>query len=225
MRNVNQQVTLSMSMSPEAPDEFLIFPLGQVTGTGMEPFTVDESSVASVKLSHLAKGTDTVIDYEHQTLTGEVAPAAGWIKDFFLKGNGLACRVDWAEKAKEFIRNREYRYFSPVVGLDKDRHLVSIQSIALTNLPKGNNLTPLVMKGIDTASMENLKQQITETDREVMRQMGISEEDFLKYLKQAESTMAETEAMRQAHGITELDLEVMHRIGISEADFLKYSNR
>ena len=212
---LDQQVTLIMGISPGAPEEFVIFPLGQVTGSGMEPFTVDTGSIESVKAAHQAKGTDTVIDYEHQTLTGQVAPAAGWVKDFYLTGSGLACRVDWTDKAKEYIKNKEYRYFSPVVNLDKDRRLVSIQSIALTNLPKGHDLAPLVMKGIE-ASMETIP-QITETDREVMRRMGISEADFLKYSKPAGAI-----AMKQ--GISETDYEVMRQMGISESDFLKYSN-
>jgi phage I-like protein len=224
MGSVNQQITVIMGINPGAPDEFVIFPLGQVTGTCMEPFTVNKFSVESIRANHRTKGADTVIDYEHQTLTGGVAPAAGWIKDFYLKDNGLACRADWTEKAKEFLKNREYRYFSPVVGLDKDRNLVSIQSVALTNLPRGNNLAPLVMKGIETQHMENLKQQITETDREVMKRMGISEEEFLKYSNQAGAAPAGTIAMRQQAGITETDLEVMKSMGISEEDFLKYSN-
>jgi phage I-like protein len=215
----DQILTLIMGLSPGAPDEFVIFSLGQVTGTDMEPFTVDYGSIESVKAAHQAKGNDTVIDYEHQTLTGQVAPAAGWVKDFYLKGGGLACRVDWTDRAKEYIKNKEYRYFSPVVNLDKNRRLVSIQSIALTNLPKGHDLTPLAMKGIE-AHIETI-QQITETDRVVMKQMGISEEDFLKYSKPTGVTAMKQTGSQQ--GITETDREVMQRMGISESDFLKYS--
>ncbi|MEW6378603.1 MAG: phage protease [bacterium] len=151
-------ITITMEASPSAPSEFLIFPLGQVTGIGMEPFTVDEASIESVRAAHRAKGVDTVIDYEHQTLTGGIAPAAGWIKEFFFDGTGLACRVDWTEPAREMIKNRQYRYYSPVVGLDKTRRLVAIQSMALTNLPRGNNLVPLVMKALD--SQTNVKEEI-----------------------------------------------------------------
>ncbi|MEW5803732.1 MAG: phage protease [bacterium] len=158
MSGEHEYFTVIMDASPEAPGEFLIFPFGTVTGTGMEPFTVDAASIESVRADHQAKGRDGVIDYEHQTLTGGIAPAAGWIKGFFNNGSGLACRVDWTEKAKEFIKNREYRYFSPVVGLDKKRHLVNIQSIALTNLPKGHNLTPLVMKALEAQSSASSNQ-------------------------------------------------------------------
>ena len=83
MKNIvemkEQTLTLIMGINPGAPDEFIIFSLGQVTGSDMEPFTVTEKSVASVKAAHQAKGNDTVIDYEHQTLTGGIAPAAGWV--------------------------------------------------------------------------------------------------------------------------------------------------
>lgn len=179
-KDQSETITLVMGINSGAPEEFVIFPLGQVTGSGMEPFTVDERSVESVRAFHQSKGVDTVIDYEHQTLTGEVAPAAGWVKDFFQGSGGLACKVDWTDRAKEFIKNREYRYFSPVVGLDKNRNLVSIQSIALTNLPRGHNLTPLVMKALEanTSKGGDASPGMEETEtmlKEILKLLGLPE--------------------------------------------------
>lgn len=167
-------ITLTMGLNDGAPEEFLIFPLGQITGASMEPFTVDNGSIESVQTVHKMKGTDTIIDYEHQTLTGGVAPAAGWVRDYFNNGQGLACKVTWTGRASEFIKNREYRYFSPVAGLDQNRRLIAIQSIALTNLPRGYNLTPLVMKTIEPLS--NNHQESNMDKKKILELMGLPSE-------------------------------------------------
>lgn len=41
------------------------------------------------------------------------AKAAGWIKQLFLKGAELWAKVDFTDKAKEFIKNKEFKYISP----------------------------------------------------------------------------------------------------------------
>ena len=47
-----------MDTHPAVLSEFLIFPLGTVTGSGMEPFTVDEAGIESAQAHHRAKGVD-----------------------------------------------------------------------------------------------------------------------------------------------------------------------
>ena len=87
-----------------------------------------------------------VIDYEHQTMMGIEAPAAGWVKELVTKDDGLWARVDWTQNAYDRIMNREYRYISPVVELDENRNLTALLNVALTNYPAINNLDPLTLK-------------------------------------------------------------------------------
>lgn len=71
------------------------------------------------------------IDYEHQTLKDMQAPAAGWVKDITLKSDGIYGAVDWTERAAEYLKNREYKYISPVVTLrnaDKKGRWPSLRS-------------------------------------------------------------------------------------------------
>ncbi len=138
-----------MSLESLAPETFVIFPLGKVTGEGIESFTVDEESIRQVQDEHQRKGIDLVVDYEHQSLGGGVAPAAGWITGFFKEGNALACSVKWTERAKTYITGKEYRYFSPVAKITESGRLAGFQSMALTNLPVGHNLQPLVSMKIN----------------------------------------------------------------------------
>jgi phage I-like protein len=131
-----------------APGEFQVLPFGKVEIEGEEDAFVDEESMDYTIAEFERRGNDMVIDYEHQTLTGKEAPAAGWIRKFVKKGQeGLWVVVEWTEKAREYLTKKEYRYFSPVFWVRKaDRKIVSIENVALTNFPKINNLHPITAK-------------------------------------------------------------------------------
>ncbi|MEE6538225.1 phage protease, partial [Campylobacter jejuni] len=46
------------------------------------------------------KGFD--IDYEHQSLKNEKAPAAGWIKELYLENDALMAKAEFNEEAKKY---------------------------------------------------------------------------------------------------------------------------
>lgn len=131
-----------------APAEFQVLPEGKIEIEGMDPAFLDEAAAVVVIAAFKARGNDMVIDYEHQTLEDGQAPAAGWIKNLIWKGKeGLWAAVEWTKKAKEYLENKEYRYFSPVMLVGaKDGRVVRLVNIALTNSPKINNLQPIVAK-------------------------------------------------------------------------------
>jgi len=94
-----------------------------------------------------ARGVDLVIDYEHQSLQGERAPAAGWIKELEARGDGLYARVDWTQQARDYLEKKEYRYFSPVLRLAPEpRRPVALMHMGLTNVPAIKHLPPLVAR-------------------------------------------------------------------------------
>jgi phage I-like protein len=131
-----------------APAEFQVLPEGKIEIEGMDPAFLNETAAAGVIAAFKARGNDMVVDYEHQTLADGQAPAAGWIKDLIWKGKeGLWAAVEWTKKAKEYLENREYRYFSPVMLVGaKDGRVVRLVNLALTNSPKINCLQPIVAK-------------------------------------------------------------------------------
>ena len=53
--------------------------------------------------------------------------------------------MQWTDRAKEYLRNREYRYLSPVVLVRKnDGRAVQLLGAALTNLPAIDGMAPVV---------------------------------------------------------------------------------
>jgi len=131
-----------------APEEFQLFPYGRIELEGEDDALVDEASMDTIVADFERRGNDMVIDYEHQTLKDVQAPAAGWVKKITNRGkDGLWGAVEWTKQAKEYLENREYRYFSPVFWVaDKGRKVVKIEHVALTNYPKVNNLKPVMAK-------------------------------------------------------------------------------
>lgn len=98
---------------------------------------------------------DIVIDYEHQTLKGGEAPAAGWMQDFstIMRDGKKVLRAKlrtWTDKAKQYIANKEYRYISPVFALNavdkKSGNKVAclLYNAALTNEPFFDELQPII---------------------------------------------------------------------------------
>lgn len=120
-----------------------LLPLGLVHSTKGD-FLVDDESFRLIRCKFMERQLQIPIDYEHQTLKDMQAPAAGWVKDIVLKSDGIYGAVDWTERAAEYLKNREYKYISPVVTLrSTDKKAVGLHSAALTNTPSIDAMTPI----------------------------------------------------------------------------------
>lgn len=97
-----------------------------------------------------------VIDYEHASEKPEVAagqpiPAAGWIHGLSVKGNMLVARVEWTPQARNYIKNGQYRFFSPAINwgvkdkVSGDYQGATMTSGALTNHPFLEELPPILL--------------------------------------------------------------------------------
>lgn len=117
------------------PEEIKILPLGLVHSQKGD-FVVDEKSYQMMLKEFKERKLDKVVDYEHQTLQDVQAPAAGWITDLKLTDDAVVAKVEWNPKAAEYLKNKEYRYLSPVVRVrPSDNRAFILHSVALTNTP------------------------------------------------------------------------------------------
>jgi phage I-like protein len=137
----------SVSEVPEGepPGEFMVMRYGASRYTKGNEEAEIEFSLADAEYAveeFNKRGKDIVVDYEHQTLSGAEAPAAGWIKALTAAADGLKAVVEWTPRAASMMRGREYRYFSPVINQTR-RHKV-LHSVALTNHPALHGIPALV---------------------------------------------------------------------------------
>jgi phage I-like protein len=146
--HIVQIIIAAIQAAKDAPEWFLLFKEGWTEIEGEGSYLVDREAYDAVVAMFTRRGNDLVIDYEHSTVTGEKAPAAGWIPEFrYIDGRGIEAKVSWTEEAAGYVSKNEYRYFSPVFYVRKsDKRLVGVHSVALTNAPKTNNLTPILAK-------------------------------------------------------------------------------
>jgi phage I-like protein len=118
---------------------------GKWSGHWMGPFSLTPPMFEQMVQAFGAQKIETVVDYEHASVFGGEAPAAGWIEDLQVRqgeqGAELWGRVNWTAPAAEQIRLRQYRYLSPTVVFNtRDRKTsemtgASLHSVALTNKP------------------------------------------------------------------------------------------
>lgn len=130
----------------QAPEWLRILPLGMVElRDSRAPFEVTPAALTAIVENFRAGGVDLVVDYEHQSLTGDKAPAAGWIKDLAARSDGLYARIEWTATALRYIQAGEYRYYSPVLQLNPEsREPSRLMHLGLTNVPAIKNLAPLL---------------------------------------------------------------------------------
>lgn len=177
-----------------APEVISVLPMGHVTSAKGE-FDVDEESFASMKAQIAQRGVDLVVDYEHQTLTGEQAPAAGWVKELFLDDGQIKARVEWTGRAKEYLSNKEYRYLSPVITVRKsDNKAMGLHSIALTNTPAIEHMEAIVNSLTFEGGQNNM-----EFLKELAKLLGLGEDateqqvmDALKACLEENKSLKET---------------------------------
>lgn len=150
------------------PEEIQIVPLGEFEDAYGRKFRVMEEDVRNMLNNMDEKMTDLVIDYEHQTLSGNEAPAAAWIKGLTDKAKeGLWAIVAWTERAKEYLKNKEYRYLSPVLlaqRKDADGYYRPeiLHSAALTNTPQIDGMVPIINKLSVQRKEDGMLQKIRE---------------------------------------------------------------
>ncbi len=126
------------------PTKFLVFRFGKnpFTKDGEDSeFEADESDADNAISDFQKRQRPIVIDWEHKTLSGDEAPAAGWIKDLIKDKDGLYGVVEnWTPRAQDQLVNGEYGSVSPVIQFDPNtKRPKAVHSISLTNHPSLHN--------------------------------------------------------------------------------------
>lgn len=202
-----------MDVASVAPNEFQVFPYGEIQIEGGPPFVVDDAIMDRIVERFSARGLDMVVDYEHQTEANVEAPAAGWIKRLVNRGTaGLWAVVEWTARAREYLANREYRYFSPVFMLSPKNGLVELLRVGLTNAPRLNGISPIVAKWVVDEPGPDREQLL------INGLLGISDWVWAKYRpdnKEPEPSVCFDEVQRQINRL----------VGVDDVTWRKYNPR
>lgn len=148
--SLKAQLLIMLSAESEQSSWIQLLPLGDVVTADSRKlkFSLTKAGAEKIIAEFNAKKNDMVVDYEHQSMNGVQAPAAGWIKKLeFRKGGGLFAFVEWTDKAWGYITEKEYRYISPVLSVDKKtKQVTELLNAAVTNQPAIDGMKPILAK-------------------------------------------------------------------------------
>lgn len=132
---------------------------GQFRGHAAGPFELNETIFNEIIRNFKATANQRIpIDFEHASeqpatqgsIPTDGAPAQGWILDLKIEDGNLWGLVTWGEKARDYIRSGQYRYFSPAIRFAaKDRVTgerigARMTSGAICNQPFLDGMKPLL---------------------------------------------------------------------------------
>ncbi|PZT47276.1 hypothetical protein B6S12_09925 [Helicobacter valdiviensis] len=167
--------------------------IGEWRGHPNGSFKVLKQDLESMLEDFNQKKIDVVIDYEHQSLKNQKAPAAGWIKSLFIEDNALFANAEFNEEAKNYIKNKQYRYLSPVFEFNskdnKSGEIIKakLHSVALTNTPFIDELGELI------ANSNKFKGEIMDKQKELEEQIIALKNEKEELLKNLEALKKERE--------------------------------
>lgn len=149
------------------PTEFRIFPFSEAIETDKGTFKFDETDCDILLAERSRRKARIQIDYDHLAIKAEKpgdGKAAGWC-DLEKRPDGLwAVNVKWTPTAFKMLEDGEYASISPFfAATKKDKHIVMLMNIAITNLPATFESEQLV--AATSFFIESTKQEVPTTSR------------------------------------------------------------
>jgi phage I-like protein len=126
-----------------------LFTFGEWRGHPSGPFEFTEEVAQKLIANFEAQANPVPFTYEHEYQAGMPRPASGWVQSLEIRDNGLWAKVEWTKRAREMIREGEYKYCSVVVDFEGiDRRTgedigPELVEVGLTNTPFVDGQEPL----------------------------------------------------------------------------------
>lgn len=110
----------------------------------VEKFSV-ESAHKIVENWQLDGSKPILCDVDHSSVETSNTQAAGWITDLWVDESAkrLMGKLQVSESGAELLNGLEYRYLSPVLLFTEDNYPYYLDSVALTNTPRLQELKPV----------------------------------------------------------------------------------
>jgi len=182
---------------------------GHVSGI----FEITAADLNTIVENFNAQSLRLPIDYEHMSLWGDKAPAAGWIISLSIEDEKLIGDVEWTNEAREEILEKKYLYLSPVLQdntIDpKSGNNIgwTLHSAALTNKPfleelaevKAAKNNPHQKKENTVEDKDKVKQLEDELAKEKAENKTLKDDAKVAADKAAEAKVDEAIAAKKLH--------------------------
>lgn len=160
---------------------------------------------------------DGMVDYSHASLFAgfsenpkAAGEAAGWYrlelrsavdpKEINWMGEDVSCTQDlwavpvkWVTEAEQLLRDKKYRYFSPVLYMDEVRRITMVFNIALTNIPATKGQSPLMAFSQMFQGKQEKEKTMDPILKAILSALNIPETDAEKAPEKVKGIVAELE--------------------------------
>ena len=190
------------------PERIELIPTGRFrTADARGEFTLADAKGVIERSMAMAKGGVLLIDFGHgvQGQAEKRSDAAGWISALDIEGNRIMASVEWTPAGQAAIRDKSYRFISPVFFNRPDREVVLVTGAGLVNDPALPILRQL-------ASKENDHMDLSK----IAKALGLPEDaDEAAIIAAAEKANAPTQQLAsvlKAAGVEELTADAAKQI-------------
>lgn len=202
------------SKASESEVVIVVGVVGEWHGHPSGSFKITAEDLKTIKENFDKQQTEIVIDYEHQTLYGTEAPAAGWISELMIEDDKLLAKVSWTEKAAEYIKNGEYKYISPVYVFDSFDNKtnayigIKLHSVALTNTPFLDELGEVHANKQNTQKEENMGKDTNPANAEDQKKPDAKGADAANQAGADTDLAAENEKLKEQLAETKVEAAI-----------------
>lgn len=177
-------------------------------------------------------------DVDHSSVETSKTQAAGWVTNLWVDESAkrLMGTLQVSESGAELLNGLEYRYVSPVLLFTEDNYPYYLDSIALTNTPRLQELRPVynskkIVNAEETQEEEKPEESIVNIDEqkdfalmeELKKILGLPEEATEEDIKASVAELmekvkavAEEEAKAEAERLQEEAEEAINECGVEE---------
>ncbi|MEM0900388.1 MAG: phage protease [Pseudomonadota bacterium] len=186
--------TVEIGGNGDAPDWIQVMPSGLISARDGREFVARDLQ-AIIRRTNIGDGVETVIDYDHQTefaeANGQPAIAAGWVKEWAARNDGIWARVQWIERAAKLIASKEYRYISPTfLASPETGEVFKIKSAGVTNTP-AFAMTALAKSAI--------KETVMDLPTQIVEALGLKPEATIAHALEAITALKKAAEIRDTH--------------------------
>lgn len=161
-----------IQLSEDAPTRVNAFRVGTYEHPVYGPtvLTQERLNRFAENINTRVRGVDLDIDYAHKGDPVMGSKAAGWVRSAEVEDDKLWLFVEWTDPAKEAIKKREYRYFSPEffdewTDAKGVKHKDVLAGGGITNRPFLKDLVPLNFEELDFDSNVQIYRDISTNER------------------------------------------------------------
>lgn len=194
-------------MSFELAKEIKVAVIGKWKGHSAGAFEISQADLEQMIENFKNRGLSIPIDYEHESLKNQKAPAIGWVDELYIKDNALYALPKWCDEARELIKNKQYKYISPVFMFNSIDAVsgkgigTTLQSIALTNTPFLAELGEISLKNLiknnfnkgENMELEELQKANVELEAK-LNELSSTNAELVKENEELKTKVAELEA-------------------------------